>query len=169
MKHANTGIMHLQATNWQNSKFPRLYGKFWLWLIGCGLVYCVSVNERENLISGENVSEQYLLLCKHKKCIMHKWKRRTKKSWKFCQTKSRFLCMHKILVHAQHSCACTTLLCMHWRGQGPRPGPKKSAVGRARDQGPSSACTRVLCMHKSGVHAQESCACTRTLTNKPLW
>ena len=40
---------------------------------------------------------------------------------------SRFLCMHKILVHAQHSCACTTLLCMHWRGQGQRPGPKKSA------------------------------------------
>ena len=44
---------------------------------------------------------------------------------------TRFLCMHKILVHAQHSCACTTLLCMHWRGQGPTPGPKKSAEGPA--------------------------------------
>ena len=42
---------------------------------------------------------------------------------------STFLCMHKILVHAQHSCACTTLLCMHWRGQGPRPGPKKKRRG----------------------------------------
>ena len=85
---------------------------------------------------------------------------------------STFLCMHKILVHAQHSCACTTLLCMHWRGQGPRPGPKKSA-GPGRT--PSaffgsrpwalaapvhaqecSACTRVLCMHRNLVHAQES-------------
>ena len=25
---------------------------------------------------------------------------------------TKFLCMHKILVH-EHSCACTTLLCMH--------------------------------------------------------
>ena len=72
--------------------------------------------------------------------------RRTKKNEKFCHlsNKPRFLCMHKILAHAQHSCACTTLLCMHWRGQGPRPGPKKSA------------CTRVFCMHKNLVHAQES-------------
>ncbi len=56
---------------------------------------------------------------------------------------TRFLCMHKILVHAQHSCACTTLLCMHWRGQGPRPGPKKKQPPRV---GP---CTRILCMHKN--------------------
>ena len=39
----------------------------------------------------------------------------------------RFLCMHKILEHAQHSSACTTLLCMHWTGQGPGLGPKKAA------------------------------------------
>ena len=45
---------------------------------------------------------------------------------------SRFLCMHKLLEHAQHSCACKTLLCMHWarepRGQGPGLGPKEAAV-----------------------------------------
>ena len=87
---------------------------------------------------------------------------------------SRFSCTHKILVHAQHSCACTTLLCMHWRGQGPRPRPNnKTDAGPARRgcfcwvpalvPGPSSACTRVLCIHKSVVHAQESCACTRIL------
>ena len=94
----------------------------------------------------------------------------------------RFLCMHKILVHAQHSCACTTLLCMHWRGQGPRPGPNKKQP-RVRPgatvfvwvpalvPGPSSACTRVLFMHKSVVHAQESCAFTRVLCmhNTPFY
>ena len=78
----------------------------------------------------------------------------------------RFLCMHKILVLAQHSCACTTLLCMHWRGQGPMPGPKKTPPGPARGAaffwvlalgpGLSSACARVLCMHKNLAHAQES-------------
>ena len=26
--------------------------------------------------------------------------------------KSRFLCMHRILEHAQHSCACTRILCI---------------------------------------------------------
>ena len=60
----------------------------------------------------------------------------------------------KILVHAQDSCACATLLCMHntlvhaLEGPGPKAGTKK----------------RVLCMHKSVVHAQESCACTRILS-----
>ncbi len=47
---------------------------------------------------------------------------------------ARFLCMHKILVHAQESCACTTLLCMH-----------KTLV-HAQE---SCACTRFLCMHKN--------------------
>ena len=106
--------------------------------------------------------------------------RRTKKKLTNLSNKSRSLCMHKILVHAQHSCACTTLLCMHWRGQGPRPRPKtkKSSrgsgpgrlffLGPALVPGTSSACTRVLCMHKSIVHAQESCACTRISINKPL-
>ena len=58
----------------------------------------------------------------------------------------RFLCMHKILVHAQHSCACTTLLCMHWRGQGPGLGPKKAA-GPVPGPGP-------LPFYKNLVHAQ---------------
>ena len=83
----------------------------------------------------------------------------------------------KILVHAQDSCACTTLLCMHntlvhaLEGPGPKAGTRKERWGsglgqrsfwvRALGPGPSSACTRVLCMHKSVVHAQASCACTR--------
>ena len=107
-------------------------------------------------------------------CRHFSWKKTTGGSAYWASTGvclSRFLCMHKILVHAQHSCACTPLLCMHWRG--PRPGPKTSA-GPGPDPrrffwvlalgpGPSSACTRVLCMHKSVVHAQDSCACTRIL------
>ena len=63
--------------------------------------------------------------------------------------------MHKILVHAQDSCACTT-------PAGPARGGCFFWV-QALVPGPSSACTRVLCMHKSVVHAQESCACTRIL------
>ena len=49
-------------------------------------------------------------------CIIHKWKRRTKtyqEQLNKSSNESRFFCMHKILVHAQHSCASTTLLCMH--------------------------------------------------------
>ena len=104
---------------------------------------------------------------------------------------TRFLCMHKILVHAQHSCACTTLLCMHWKGQGPRPGPKQKAPPRAGPAAPFSlgpghdpwplqcmhkivvhaqeccACTKVLCMHKNLVHAQESWAQTQTSVARP--
>ena len=78
--------------------------------------------------------------------------RRTKKSWKTCQTNqdscacTRFLCMHNALVHAQRA----------------GPGGVFFWV-LALGPGPSSACTRVLCMHKSVVHAQESCACTRIL------
>ena len=82
--------------------------------------------------------------------------------------------MHKILVHAQHSCACTTLLCMHWRGQGPtkkQPPWAWPAAAFLFGSWPWSlahpvhaqeccAYTRVLCMHKNLVHAQESCACT---------
>jgi len=67
-------------------------------------------------------------------------------------TCTRFLCMHKILVHAQHS------LCMH------------NTLVHAQHSG---ACTTLLfmrntlvhapflCMHKNLVHAQESCACAR--------
>ena len=73
---------------------------------------------------------------------------------------TRFLCMHKILVHAQHSCAVP--------GLGPAqlpfwvPGLVHGPWLGPWPLGPS-ACTRVLCMHKSVVHAQESCACTRSL------
>ena len=53
--------------------------------------------------------------------------------------------MHMVLVHAQDSCACTTLSCMHFfLGPGLGPWP-------------------LQCMHKSVVHAQECCACTRIL------
>ena len=81
--------------------------------------------------------------------------------------------MHKVLVHAQHSCACTTFLCMHRRGQGPRPGPKRKrrrsgpgrrfVVGPGLGPWPLRSCTRVLCIHKSVVHAQACCACRRIL------
>ena len=104
--------------------------------------------------------------------------------------------MHKILVHAQDSCACTTLLCMHktlahaLEGTGPKAAGTQQKSSRWSGPGrllfvwvpalvpgpPPSACTRVLCMHKSVVHAQECCACTRILCmhkhlgpkNKPL-
>ena len=88
---------------------------------------------------------------------------------------STFLCMHKILAHAQHSCACTTLLCMHWMGQGPRPGPKPKnrPPGRTRRcffvgswpwaLAPPVHAQECCACTKSVVHAQESCACTRIL------
>ena len=62
---------------------------------------------------------------------------------------SRFLCMHKILAHAQHSCACTTLRV--------RPGAAAFLLGPGLGSWP------LQCMHKSVVHAQESCACARIL------
>ena len=80
----------------------------------------------------------------------------------------RFLFMHKILVHAQHSCACTTLLCMHWRGQGRRPGPNRKAAaclsrGGCFFLGHGLGPWPLQCMHKGVMHAQECCACTRIL------
>ena len=94
--------------------------------------------------------------------------------------KQMFVFRPKILVHAQDSCACTTLLCVintlvhALEGPGTKAGTQKKEPPRAGPEaffcwvpalvpGPSSACTRVLCMHKSVVHAQESCACTRIL------
>ena len=79
----------------------------------------------------------------------------------------RFLCMHKILVYAQHSCACTALLCMHWRGD-PNKNRRGSGPGRLLFFASRPWALALQCMHKSVVHAQESCACTRVLTNKPL-
>ena len=52
------------------------------------------------------------------------------KFWKLSQ-KTRFLCVHKILVHAQHSCACTTLLAHSKLRQQPGPGPAGSWAGPA--------------------------------------
>ena len=51
-----------------------------------------------------NVSEQYLLWCKNKRCCQ--------KYQDSCAC-TRFLCMHRILVHAQQSFACTRIFCMH--------------------------------------------------------
>ena len=65
----------------------------------------------------------------------------------FC-ARTRFVCMHKIHVHARDSCACTRFLCMH------------KILVHAQE---SCACTRTLCMHKILVHAHDSCACTRLL------
>ena len=75
--------------------------------------------------------------------------------------RKRFLCMHKILVHAQDSCACTTLLRIHntlvhaLEGPGTKAGAQnKTAAGPARAAPPVHAqefcaCTRILCMHKN--------------------
>ena len=63
--------------------------------------------------------------------------------------------MHKILVHAQDSCACTTLLCMHNTLVHALEGPGTKAGTQNK--------TAAQCMHKSVVHAQEWCACTRIL------
>ena len=125
------------------------YDKNWLWLIGFALVYCVGVNERENQISGMEMFQSNIHYCVRIKGY---------------------------ILHAQDSCACTRFLCMHntVHAQEPGLGPKKGAgpvpgPGPALFLGPRPgpcACTRVLCMHKSVVHAQESCACTRILTNK---
>ena len=51
-------------------------------------------------------------------------------------------------MHAQDSCACTRILCMH-----------KNLV-HAQE---CCACIRIRCMNKNLVHAQESCACTTTI------
>ena len=69
---------------------------------------------------------------------------------------SRFLRMHKILVHAQPSCACTTLLCMQ-RNQAWDP---KRARSRAWDRpsclfGSLAHGSLAQSMHKRVVHAQE--------------
>ena len=89
-------------------------------------------------------------------------------------------CLHKILVHAQDSCACTTLLCTHntlvhaqhscactGRARDRGRDANKNAAGPARGGafllGPGLGPWPLQCMHKSVVHAQECCACTRIL------
>ena len=81
------------------------------------------------------------------------------------------------IMHAQDSCACTTLLCMHntlVHAQEPGLGPK-TVRSRALDRpsclvpvsgpwlGPWPLGSLAQCMHKSVVHAKECCACTRIL------
>ena len=68
---------------------------------------------RKSQVSYRNVSEQYLLLCKDKKvyCVYTRIvskkdvPRRTKRKVNNLSQITRFLCMHKILVHAQESWA----------------------------------------------------------------
>ena len=72
----------------------------------------------------------------------------------------------KILVHAQDSCACTTLLCMHntlvhaLEGPGPKAGTQEERWPRPDPPTVHAqeccASTRMLCMHKNLAHAQES-------------
>ena len=79
---------------------------------------------------------------------------------------TRSLRMHKILVHAQDSCACTTLLCMHntlehaLEGPGTKARPQKKRWGSGLGQrfllGPGLGPWPLQCMHKSVAHAQES-------------
>ena len=86
---------------------------------------------------------------------------------------SRFLCMQKILVHAQHSLCMHNTLVHALEGPGIKAGTQKKRWGSGLGQrffwvpalvpGPFSARTRVLCMHKSVVHAQECSACTKNL------
>ena len=66
-------------------------------------------------------------------------------------TRKNLLCIHRrSLVHAQHSCACTTFLwpgTQKWRGPGPGTGPAPF-LGPWRLQ-ECCACTRdLLCIHK---------------------
>ena len=106
---------------------------------------------RKSQVSYRNVSEQYLLWWKDKRvyCVYTRIvstkeiPRRTKKKLQNLLQITRFLCMHKILVHAQECCAC-----MH-----------KTALFLGPGLGPWP----LQCMHKSVVHAQECCACTRIL------
>ena len=88
----------------------------------------------------------------------------------------------KILVHAQDSCARTTLLCMHntlvHALEGARAQGQDPKRARVQCLGPAwflrmhrsvvhaqecCACTRILCMRKNLVHAQESCTCHKNL------
>ena len=129
-----------------------LYGEFRLWLIGFALVYCVGVTEQENPKSHIEMFQnniyyyeriKWYIVSTQESCLQKTYQERNDK----LSQMTIFLCMHEILVHAQHSCACTKLLCMHWRGQGPRPGPNKKQP-RVR---PGAA-------DKNLVHAQESWA-----------
>ena len=141
-----------------------LHEKNCLWLIGFALVYCLGVNERENQISGMGMFQSNIY-----------YHVRTKGYIVSTQELGlhKRLCMHKILVHAQDSCACTTLLCMRntlvhaLEGPGTTAGTQKKRWPRPDPQrfllGPGLGPWPLQCMHKTVVHAQEPCACTRIL------
>ena len=96
-----------------------------------------------------NFPEQHLL-CKNKKV--------------YCVYRRNLLCKKfvkkvTILVLAQDSCACTTLLRMHntlvhaLEGPGTKAGTQKKAPPRVVHAQECCACTRILCMHKNlGPH-----------------
>ena len=158
-------------------------GKMWLWLIGFGLVQCVGwMNEKIPSLIYKCFRAIFIIL-KDKRvycvtqelCLQKTYQDVPRKKWKTCHKSqdscacTSFLCMHNTLVHAQHSCACTGGA----RDQGRDP---KKALGSGLRQrffgsqpwslAPQVHARGVLCMHKSVVHAQETCACTRILTNK---
>ena len=60
------------------------------------------------------------------------------------------------LVHAQESCACARILCMHKNLV-----HAEDLVHAHKILVHAQRCTRFLCTHKNLVHAQESCACIR--------
>ena len=113
-----------------------------------------------------NASEQYLLLlCKNNEvyCVYT----RIVSTQDPCAC-TRFLCMHKILVHAQHSLCMHNILVHALEGPGTKAGTQKKAAAPGRTcgcfvLGPGLGLWPLQCMHKSVVHAQESCACARIL------
>ena len=95
-----------------------------------------------------NVSEQHVLLCKNKKV--------------YCVYTRNLLCKKfvsnfKILVHAQDSCACTTLLCMRktlvhaLEGPGTKAGSQKKQRRVRPGAAAFCTCTRILCRQNSCV------------------
>ena len=84
-----------------------LYEEICLWLIGFALVYCVGVNERENQISREKMFQSNVYYYAIIKGVLYRSGKDVPRKVGIHVNKS------KILVHAQDSCACTTLLCMH--------------------------------------------------------
>ena len=100
--------------------------------------------------------------------MKHTWKIRTdtyQDKLEFLSNKSRFVCMHRILVHAQHSCAFTTPLCMQntlvhaLEGPGPKAGTQKETLAQAGPPalffGPSLRPRPLQCIHKSVLHVKE--------------
>ena len=102
-----------------------------------GLSLLCSLNERENPKSHmEIVQSNIYYYEKIKGYIVSRQELCLQKTYQDVPRKNeKLVTNHKILVHAQDFCACTTLLCMH------------NPVVHAQE---------VLCMYKNLVHAQES-------------